>query len=109
MACILAVPFEMTFEFECSVTRAARKASCLTVGGIHVASQARLPTEGPFTQRARPNIGMTLQVLSVGRRAVEYLPTNAANQFFIGVWWMAGLATNKNIFHWDFSQLAVLD
>ena len=85
MAFVLTVPSEVTFQFECTGTRAALKSSCLAVGGFHVASQARLPAEGPFTQSAGPNIGVAVEVLSVGFRAVVYLPTNAANQFFISV------------------------
>ena len=85
MACILTVSLQVTFQFECTGTRAALKSSCLAVGGFHVASQARLPAEGPFTQSAGPNIGVTLNMLSVGLRAAVYLPTNAANQFFISV------------------------
>ena len=85
MACILTVPSEVTFQLECTGTRAAGKSSCLAVGGFHVASQARLPAEGSFTQSAGPNIGVTLKMLSVGLGAVVNLPTNAANQFFISV------------------------
>ena len=85
MTCILTVPSEVTFQFECTGTRAACKSSCLAVGGFHVASQARLPAEGSFTQSAGPNIGVTLKMLSVGLGAVVYLPTNAENQFFISV------------------------
>ena len=85
MACILTVPSEVTFQLECTGTRAAGKSSCLAVGGFHVASQARLPAEGPFTQSAGPNIGVTFNMLSVGLRAAVYLPTNATNQFFIRI------------------------
>ena len=85
MTCILTVSLQVALELECTGTRAARKSSCLAVGGFHVASQARLPAEGPFTQSAGPNIGVALKVFSVGLRAVIYLPTNAANQFFISV------------------------